>query len=52
LKVVSEIVNEPGTIVETFGQAFQILEFLAEAKAVELVPIENSPGVYKIRKLM
>ena len=52
LKIVSETVNEPSTIVQTFGEAFQILEFLAEARVVELVKVDGNIGVYKIRKLM
>lgn len=52
LKLISEIINEPSTVVQTFGEAFQILEFLAQAKAIELVEVEGSIGVYKIRKLM
>ena len=52
LKTVSEIVNEPGTIVQTFGEAFQVLDFLATANVVELVPAEGKLGVYKIRKLI
>ena len=52
LKTVSEIVNEPSTVIQTFGEAFQILEFLAKAKAIELVEAEDGADVYKIRKLM
>lgn len=52
LKIVSEIVNEPSTIIQTFGEAFQVLEFLAQAHAIELVTVDDKSGVYKIRKLM
>lgn len=52
LKTVSEIINEPSTIVQTFGEAFRVLEFLAQAKVIELIEVEGSIGVYKIRKLM
>ena len=52
LREVSKILNKPGTIVQTFGEAFQVLEFLAQAQAVELIEVEGFEGVYKIRKLM
>lgn len=51
LKHVSEIVNKPSVVLQTYGEAFQVLEFLAQAKAVELLPVENNPGAYTIRKL-
>lgn len=52
LKQVSVIINEPSVVVQTYGETFQVLEFLAKANAVELT--ETSPGSkqYKIRKLM
>ena len=50
LKEVSEIVNEYSVLVKTFGEAFQVLEFLRDAKAVDLVSVEDSEGVYKIKK--
>lgn len=51
LKQVSEIINEPSVVVQTYGEAFQVLEFLAQAQAVELLPVENNPGTYTIKKL-
>lgn len=51
LKQVSEIVNEHSVLVRTFGEAFKILEYLQDAKAVELVLVEGSVDVYKIRKV-
>ena len=50
LKIVSEIVNEHSVVVQTFGEAFRVLEFLHDAKAVELVLLDESQGVYKIKK--
>jgi hypothetical protein len=38
-------------VVQTYGEAFQTLEFLAQARAVELVPLEPDSQQYKIRKL-
>jgi hypothetical protein len=51
LKRVSDIINEPSPVVQTYGEAFQVLEFLATAKAVELVPLDGEQKQYKIRKL-
>jgi hypothetical protein len=51
LKHVSDIVNEPSPVVQTYGEAFQVLEFLATARAVELVPLDGEQKQYKIRKL-
>lgn len=51
LKQVSDIINEPSPVVQTYGEAFQVLEFLANARAVELVPIDGEQKQYKIRKL-
>jgi hypothetical protein len=38
-------------VLQTYGEAFQTLEFLAQARAVELVPLEPGSQQYKIRKL-
>lgn len=51
LTEVSRIINEPSQVVQTYGEAFQVLEFLAQAQVVELTPVENNPGAYLIRKL-
>lgn len=51
LTEVSRIINEPSTVVQTYGEAFQVLEFLAQAQVIELTPVENNPGAYLIRKL-
>jgi hypothetical protein len=51
LEDVTHIVNEPSTVLQTYGEAFQTLEFLAQARAVELVTIEPGSQQYKIRKL-
>lgn len=48
---VTRIVNEPGETIQTYGEAFQTLEFLAQARAVELVPLDHDKKQYKIRKL-
>lgn len=49
LTQVRDLVNKETTIITTYGEAFQVLEFLAKAKAVELEPAEKA-GVFKIRK--
>lgn len=51
LATVSRIINEPSTVVQTYGEAFQVLEFLAQAQVLELIPVENNPSAYLIRKL-
>ena len=51
LEDIAKILNEPQVIVKTFDETFKILQYLADAKAVELVPIDESLGVYKIKKV-
>ena len=51
LNQVAKIVNEPQMIVGTYGEVFKVLEFLAQAGAVELVPDQTQPGVHKLRKI-
>lgn len=50
LKQAAAIINEPSQVVQTYGEMFQVLEFLANAGVVELklYPDEN---LYKIRKI-
>ena len=50
LKYVSETVNKPSVVIQTYGEAFQVLEFLATAKAIEM-KLQEEPNVYKIRKI-
>lgn len=50
LTEVSRIINAPSTVVQTYGEAFQVLEFLAQAQVIELIPVEDNPGAYLIRK--
>jgi len=50
LNRVAKIVNEPQMIVGTYGEVFKILELLADAGAIELVPDTTQPGVHKLRK--
>jgi hypothetical protein len=51
LESVTSVINEPSVVVQTYGEAFQTLEFLAQARAVELVPLQPGSQQYKIRKL-
>jgi len=51
LNQVAKIVNEPQMIVGTYGEVFKVLEFLADAGAIELVPDATQPGVHKLRKI-
>jgi hypothetical protein len=39
-------------MIQTYGEAFQTLEFLAQARAVELMPTNGDATQFKIRKLM
>jgi hypothetical protein len=50
LSWVSKTINEPGMIVQTYGEAFQVLEFLANARAVELTKMPGTE-VYTIKRL-
>jgi hypothetical protein len=52
LERVTNTVNMHGEMVQTYGEAFQTLEFLAKARAVELVPLNSDATQFKIRKLM
>lgn len=51
LEWVTKIINEPSEVVQTYGEAFQVLQFLETAGVVELTAIHNNPGAYTIRKL-
>lgn len=48
---VSKTINEPSEVVQTYGETFQVLEFLETAGVVELTPVKDNPGAYTIRKL-
>lgn len=51
LEGVTKTINEPSEVVQTYGEAFQVLEFLATAGVVELTPVENNPGAYTIKRI-
>ena len=50
LEQVTSIINQPSEVVQTYGEAFQVLEFLANAGVVELIAIPNNPGAYTIKR--
>lgn len=50
LEWVTEVINQPSVVVQTYGEAFQVLQFLATAGVVELTPVYNNPGAYTIKK--
>jgi hypothetical protein len=52
LEQVTHTINMHGEMVQTYGEAFQTLEFLSQARAVELVPLNSDATQFKIRKLM
>lgn len=51
LRYVSDTINVPNIIVQTYGEAFQTLVFLDTAKVIELVK-DTEAEIFKIRKLM
>jgi monomeric isocitrate dehydrogenase len=51
LKEVHDTINAESNIIKTYGDAFDILEYLANAKVIDLVPVESEEGIYKIRKI-
>ena len=51
LEWVTKIINEPSEVVQTYGEAFQVLQFLETAGVVELTAVEDNPGAYTIKKL-
>jgi hypothetical protein len=51
LKEVHDTINTESTIIKTYGDAFDILEYLANAKVIDLELVEGEDSVYKIRKV-
>ena len=51
LKEVHDIINAESTIIQTYGDAFDILEYLANARVIDLELVEGEDSVYKIRKV-
>jgi len=49
LNHVAHLVNQDEQRISTFGEAFAVLEYLEQAKIVELRPVEDT-GIFKIRK--
>jgi hypothetical protein len=49
LQTVHDLVNVDGQLIQTYGEAFEILRYLENAGVVELEPAEQH-GVFKIRK--
>lgn len=49
LKLVHDLVNRDEQLIQTYGEAFEVLRFLESAQVVELEPAEKH-GVFKIRK--
>ena len=50
LEWVTEVVNKPSVVVQTYGEAFQVLQFLETARVVELLEIPEKDA-FTIRKL-
>ena len=53
LREVHDTVNAElaSPIIKTYGDAFEVLEFLDTNKVVELRPLEGENGIFKIRKV-
>jgi hypothetical protein len=49
LKLVHDLVNKDEQLISTYGEAFEVLQYLEKARVVELEPAEEH-GVFKIRK--
>lgn len=49
LKMVHDLVNRDEQLIDTYGQAFEVLQYLEKAQVVEIEPVEEH-GVFKIRK--
>jgi len=51
LKEIHDTINAESDIIKTYGDAFDILEYLANAKVVDLEMIDGNESIYKIRKV-
>jgi hypothetical protein len=49
LKIVHDLINAEEQLIQTYGEAFEVLQYLEKAGVVELEPAEEH-GVFKIRK--
>jgi hypothetical protein len=49
LVTVHNLVNRDEQLIQTYGEAFEVLRYLQQAQVVELEPAEEH-GVFKIRK--
>lgn len=51
LQEVHDTINAESPIIKTYGDAFDILEYLANARVIDLESVEGEDSVYKIRKV-
>lgn len=49
LRLVHDLINKDEQLITTYGEAFEVLQYLEKAQVVELEPAEQQ-GVFKIRK--
>lgn len=49
LDTVTDLINKDKELILTYGEAFKVLEFLAEAQVIDLESVENT-DIFKIRK--
>lgn len=47
---VTDIVNEPSEVVQTYGEAFQVLQFLETAGVLEIAQVPGTK-TYTVKKL-
>lgn len=50
LQKIAGLLNRDNTLVNTYGETFEVLEFLRDGGAVELTLLDGSANMYKIRK--
>lgn len=50
LNKIAKLINVNGTLVNTYGETFQVLEFLRDRGAVELEMLDGSANMYKIKR--
>lgn len=50
LEWVTQVINEPSEVVQTYGEAFQVLQFLETAGVVEIIQIPGTK-TYTVKKL-
>jgi hypothetical protein len=50
LEWVTGVINEPSEVVQTYGEAFQVLQFLETAGVIEITQVPGT-NIYTVKKL-